>query len=90
MNITKFRIALLAFVFTLLSTVPSFSGGDFRNPLSDSPDSTLFGFFDLRERETFIQVTNVDTGPAGNNVHIQIYDVSNNCNENNSMALIHG
>ena len=41
MNITKFRITLLAFVFVLLSTIQSFSGGDFRTPESDSPDSTL-------------------------------------------------
>ncbi len=87
MNITKFRITLLAFVFVLLSTIQSFSGGNFRITESDSPNSPLFGFFDLRERETFIQVTNVDLDPAGHNVHIQIYDVSNNCNENNFFDL---
>jgi len=38
-------------------------------------------FFDLRERETFIQITNLDTGSVS--MHVQIFDVSNNCNENN-------
>jgi len=86
-TLSKIKISLLAFVFVLLATVPGFSGGSFRVPVSDTSDQILFGFFDLRERETFIQVTNVDTVPAGNNVHIQIYDVSNNCNENNFFDL---
>jgi len=46
---------------------------------------SLFYFFDLRERETFLQLTYPDgfgTGlPA--RAHVQIFDVSNNCNENN-------
>ena len=35
MNITKFKIALLAFVFVLLSTVPGFSGASFNIPTTD-------------------------------------------------------
>jgi len=85
--LSKIKLILFVFTFVLLSTAQSFSGGDFRTPESDSSDPILFGFFDLRERETFIQVTNVDTIPAGHNVHIQIYDVSNNCNENNFFDL---
>ena len=85
---SKIKIIFFVFSFVLLSAVPGFSGGaNFDVPVSDTSDQILFGFFDLRERETFIQVTNVDTGPAGNNVHIQIYDVSNNCNENNFFDL---
>jgi len=80
MNITKFRIALLAFILVLLTTAQSFSGSAYDNLESDSSLQGLFGFFDLRERETFIQVTNTNT--LGNNIHIQIFDVSNNCNEN--------
>ena len=38
-------------------------------------------FFDLRDRESFVQVTNIDSDNA--TVHVQIWDVSNNCNENN-------
>jgi len=51
--------------------------------------SSLFYIFDLRERETFIQLTFPDTlgfagaGADGAIAHVQIFDVSNNCNENN-------
>jgi len=38
-------------------------------------------FFDLRDRESFIQVTNTDTESAV--LHIQIWNVNDNCNENN-------
>jgi len=41
----------------------------------------LFSFFDLRDRESFVQFTNIDSINAA--VHVQIFDVSNNCNENN-------
>jgi len=85
--LTKIKLILFVLSFVFLSALPGFSGTSFNSPLSDSSDPTLLGFFDLRERETFIQVTNADTGPAGNNVHIQIYDVSNNCNENNFFDL---
>jgi len=50
--------------------------------------NTLFYFFDLRDRETFIQLTVQDSlgllPPSFNNftAHVQIFDVSNNCNEN--------
>jgi len=85
--LSKIKIILFVLSFVLLSTIQSFSGGQFNNPHTDSSDQILFGFFDLRERETFIQVTDVGTGSAGHNVHIQIYDVSNNCNENNFFDL---
>ena len=42
--------------------------------------------YDLRERESYIQLTNTDSGavfPDGITVHVQIFDVGNNCNENN-------
>jgi len=48
---------------------------------SDTPDRMLFGFFDLRDRESFIQVTNLDT--SNTVLHIQIFNVDDNCNENN-------
>ena len=87
MYIAKFKIALLAFAFVLLSTVPGFSGASVDVVESDTSNQLLFGFFDLRERETFIQVTNVDPDPTGHNVHIQIFDSSNECNENNFFDL---
>jgi len=82
-NITKIKIALLGFVFVLLSTTQSFSGASFDVPETDTSNEVLIGFFDLRDRETYIQITNVDLDPTGHNVHIQIYDISNDCNENN-------
>jgi len=46
--------------------------------------NSIFYFFDLRERETFIQLTYPDSDSTGLNslAHIQIFDVGNNCNEN--------
>ncbi len=46
--------------------------------------TALFYFFDLRDRESFIQYTYTDMMSLGTNgqAHIQIFDVSNNCNEN--------
>ena len=84
---SKIKIIFFVFSFVLLSAVQGFSGSSFDTVNTDSSNPILFGFFDLRERETFIQVTNVDTNTAGHNVHIQIYDVSNNCNENNFFDL---
>ena len=78
------KLILFVFSFVLLSTVPGFSGGSFNIPNTDRHDHVLIGFFDLRERETFIQITNVDNEPPlGGSIHIQIFDVSNNCSENN-------
>jgi len=85
--LSKIKITLFVLSFVFLSAAQGFPGSSFDVPVSDTSDRILFGFFDLRERETFIQVTNVDTDPAGHNVHIQIYDVSNNCNENNFFDL---
>ncbi len=80
----KIKLILFVFSFVLLSTVPGFSGGSFNITTTDEHDHVLIGFFDLRDRETFIQITNVDNEPApGGSIHIQIFDVSNNCNENN-------
>ena len=83
MNITKIKISLLVFVFVLLSTVPGFSGTDLDVPNTDSHDHALIGFFDLRDRETFIQITNIDADPSGANIHIQIFNVGADCTENN-------
>jgi len=58
---------------------------------SDTSGDTLIYFFDLRDRETYIQLTytNNDGDPgdsfdltADTRMHIQIFDISNNCNEN--------
>ncbi len=46
--------------------------------------NTLFYFFDLRERETFLQLTYNDGFGLGLNgiAHVQIFNVANICNEN--------
>lgn len=48
---------------------------------SDTPDRMLFGFFDLRERESFIQVTNLNSSDTV--LHVQVFNVGMDCNENN-------
>ena len=78
----RIKIVLLVFSLFLLGTLPGFSSGGLNTPDSDTPDDLLIGFFDLRDRESFIQITNVD-GAESETVHVQIFDVSNNCNENN-------
>jgi len=46
--------------------------------------SGLFYFFDLRDRETFIQLTYNDGFGSGlsGGAHVQIFNVADNCNEN--------
>ena len=64
------------------------------NSLPEVEESlSVFYVFDLRERETFIQFTYEGVLPVGDDddsliglpgrAHVQIFDVSNNCNENN-------
>ena len=48
---------------------------------TDRPSIQLTSFFDLRDRESYIQLTNTFSTQV--TAHIQIFDVSNNCNENN-------
>jgi len=48
---------------------------------TDADPFQLYSFFDLRDRDSFIQVTNTDSNKFI--IHVQIFDVSNNCNENN-------
>lgn len=75
-----FKTSAVFFIALFIFTPVSYSG--FPVPESDSVGSSdiLIYFFDLRDRESFIQLTNVDDDAA--TVHIQIWDVSNNCNEN--------
>jgi len=92
----KIAIFFFSFLTILLLSVPqAFSGGSGNNldfPETDSSEDTLSAFFDLRDRETYIQVTNTGNdielgdGLATNvavTVHVQIFNVAENCNENN-------
>jgi len=49
----------------------------------DSIRGVSFYVFDLRDRETYIQFTPAFNHSLPTLVHVQIFDVSNNCNENN-------
>jgi len=52
---------------------------------SDHPSFIAAAPFDLRDRESYVQITNVET--TNQNLHIQIYNVGNLCNENNFFDL---
>ncbi len=95
-NISKILMLFLALSLCILPVkdlYAGFGGGSSftvpetdTTPLDEEFDlSSIFYFFDLRERETFIQLTNPDALQTGLPAiaHIQIFDVSNNCNENN-------
>lgn len=73
-------LPILALVIASCGTAPL--------PTSDNPSIQLTGFFDLRDRHSFIQVTNVTTG--GITLHVQVFDVGFNCNENNFYDTLTG
>ncbi len=79
----KILTTVLLFVFAMGLTVTAYAGPPAGLDVAetDAREGLLVYFFDLRDRETYIQLTNA-SGVAPN-VHIQIYDVGNNCNENN-------
>ena len=92
-----FFILIFALIGCLISIELVFTGGrgDFNldYPETDTSEDKLLAFFDLRDRETYIQITNTgnDLNPdsdgdrSGENLrlHVQIFNVDNNCNENN-------
>ncbi len=41
----------------------------------------MASFYDLRDRDSFVQITNVFTAPV--RVHVQVFNVADDCNENN-------
>ena len=74
---------LIAILFPVSN---AFSGFELENPFyfaseTDHPSVVNASFFDLRERESFVQITNVFS--TNLTLHIQIYNVANLCNENN-------
>lgn len=77
----KKLIKILIFSFLVFSSTNLYAGFAPTINETDTGDYQLVGFFDLRDRETFIQLTNSDI--FSRSVHIQLFDVSNNCNENN-------
>lgn len=95
-KLSKILILFLAFIISIIPLSVIQAGfGPGSTPLTfPETDSfvledyeagfTLFYVFDLRERETFIQLTYPDALSTGltARAHVQIFDVSNNCNEN--------
>ena len=78
-------IMLLFLCFSIFSTQKSYSGIDTIDAAffseSDTGNFQLYSVFDLRDRESFIQLTNIDSSSV--TVHVQIFNVDANCNENN-------
>ena len=80
---------LLFFFILVIHPLNLRAGGDVVFPLPDTDaindvttrTAAIFYVFDLRDRETYIQFTFPDVSANGI-AHIQIFDVSNNCNEN--------
>ena len=86
---------LIAFSILIISIC--FLGIDIGNAshnsisITDTGAGSLYSFFDLRDRETFVQVTNTANPDVSNNIdvsvdvpiHVQIFNVDDNCNENN-------
>ena len=76
------RTLTLLLLLTLTFPVSNaFSGGLGIVPETDNAGIVLIVPFDLRDRESFFQITNVDS--SSQTVHVQIYNVGNLCNENN-------
>ena len=75
------RLLTLIFAITALTAVNVYAGSTSTVVETDAADFQLAGFFDLRDRESFIQITNTDT--SAQTVHIQVFNVGNLCNENN-------
>jgi len=78
----RIKIIIMVFSLVLMGAISGIASETLAIPESDSPDDLLIGFFDLRDRETFIQITNVDSAES-ETVHVQIFNVADNCNENN-------
>lgn len=75
------RLLALIFAFTALTVVNVYAGLPVNE--TDTSEYQLVGFFDLRDRESFIQITNTNQGPLPHVIHIQVFNVGNLCNENN-------
>ena len=86
---SKFKILTMVFSFLFIGTVSSFSGGGLSfNNTDTEMNFTVIGVYDLRDRESFIQVTNVSSGPA--TLHVQIFNAGNLCIENDFFDVFTG
>jgi hypothetical protein len=67
------NLLFLALIFSVISCESFFE--------TDTQSWRLVSFFDLRDRESFVQITN--TGTIDEKLHVKIFNVNDNCNENN-------
>lgn len=74
-------ISLFALALCFIPLKNVFAGGFEPQETDNDQNEYIASFFDLRERETFIQSTITANSPI--TLHIQIFNVANNCNENN-------
>ncbi len=82
-----FRGLKFLIIFTLFFTVffvdtkDSFAGGfTIVRPQTDNASYILVSIFDLRNRESYVQVTN--TSDSALTTHVQVFAVNDNCREN--------
>jgi len=78
-----YKLLSLILFLIFLSPGISYSGSpDLFSPDTDAAGSYfLASFFDLRDRESFIQVTH--KGSTSQTVHVQVFTINDNCRENN-------
>lgn len=74
-----FTFVLSALLLAGMFAMPDGSKAGHITTITDQEASRLVGYWDLRDRDTFFQVTN--TSGEDIRVHIQIFDVSTNCAE---------
>jgi len=86
---------LIGIVLSLLLLIPVSSNAGFSDddddlpiPETDSSKYVQVSFFDLRDRESYVQITNISQ--SAKTIHVQIFDVSNDCNENNFFDSLTG
>ncbi len=81
-----FNYLKLAVFIILLSLPVQVYAGHYHIPDTDAGAWSQYSFFDLRDRESFVQITNTD-GVNNRNLHVQIFNVDQNCNENDFFDL---
>jgi len=75
------------FVFAQSGDSDDWDGDDDDGPGEKGSDPfILYSFFDLRNRETYVQITNV--GAINQFIHVQVFNVDNDCIENNFFDLL--
>ena len=81
---------LVVLALFALAPIQNSYGGDpiIDQNTTENADDLLVYFFDLRDRESYIQVTNVNS--AAQVVHVQIFNVADNCNENDFFDTLTG